>query len=36
MVVGFVLLIAFGLYEAYGRTDGIVAHVFCASCFSDA
>mgnify|MGYP001605849264 CR=1 FL=1 len=36
MVVGFVLLIAFGLYEAYGRTDGIVAHVFCESCFSDA
>ncbi|KAL8292408.1 hypothetical protein RQP46_001020 [Phenoliferia psychrophenolica] len=28
LVVGFAVLIAFGLYEAYGRTDGIVAHVF--------
>lgn len=29
LVVGLALLIIFGLYEAYGRSDGIVAHVFC-------
>lgn len=28
LVVGLALLIIFGLYEAYGRSDGIVAHVF--------